>query len=162
MPDGDDPDSFAQRHSAQEVEDYLNAHEVDFITFKTDILLKETGNDPIKRSHALGSIISSIAHIPVEITRSMYIKECSARFGIDEKILLRQLKVEVAKIAEQEAQARRRKEAADSFREGERKNDNAGSQGGGESQDSTHGPSGQKDMPDGGQDDRQEEINYDL
>ena len=162
LPDGDDPDSFAQSHSAQEVEDYLNAHEVDFITFKTDILLKETGNDPIKRSHALGSIISSIAHIPVEITRSMYIKECSARFDIDEKILLRQLNVEVAKIAEQEAQARRRKEAADSFREGERKNDNAGSQGGGESQDSTHGPSGQKDMPDGGQDDRQEEINYDL
>lgn len=111
LPDGDDPDSFAQSHSASEVEQYLADNEVDFIKFKMDILLKDCANDPIQRSKVLGSIIQSIAHIPVELTRTFYVKECSLKFGVDEAVLLRQLNVDIAKLREQNARNAQRQEA---------------------------------------------------
>lgn len=112
LPDGDDPDSFAQSHTAAEVESYLAEHEEDFIKFKMDILLKGCENDPVNRSKVLGSILQSIAHIPVELTRSFYIKECSLKFGIDEAVLLRQLSVDVAKLREANARQNNRQAAA--------------------------------------------------
>ncbi len=100
LPDGDDPDSFAQHHSASEVEEYIAAHETDFIRFKMRILLKDAGDDPIKRSQVITSILRSIAVIPDPITRSVYLQECSRQLQIDEKVLALQLAVEIGKIVD--------------------------------------------------------------
>ena len=96
LPDGDDPDSFAQSHSSAEVEEYLQRNEVDFIRFKTGILLKDCADDPVKRANAIADIVRSIAMIPVEIKRQVYIKECSLSFGIDETMILRQVARDMA------------------------------------------------------------------
>lgn len=93
LPDGDDPDSFAKKHSATEFQDYIAAHETDFIRFKTTILLEGLEDDPIKRASAISDIVKSISVIPSNITRAVYTKECSDKFGIEEKVLV----AEVAK-----------------------------------------------------------------
>lgn len=117
LPDGDDPDSFAQSHSASEVEAYLEANEVDFIRFKTDVLLRDAASDPLKRSEVVSGILLSIAHIPEEIKRNVYIQECSMRFGIDERLLLRQVNVFITKLAEQNARQIARDAATESIGE---------------------------------------------
>ena len=91
LPDGDDPDSFAQSHSAQELEDYLAANETDFIRFKTKILLNDAAGDPIARSRVITDILRTIAVIPDAVTRTVYIAECSRAFEIDEQVLMLQL-----------------------------------------------------------------------
>lgn len=91
LPDGDDPDSFAQSHSSTEVEEYIEANEQDFIAFKTKILLQGAENDPISRSKVITDIVQSISVIPDPITRSVYIKECSHTLGIDERVLTLQV-----------------------------------------------------------------------
>ncbi len=96
LPDGDDPDSFAQHHTTAEVEAYLAENETDFIRFKTRILLDGVEDDPIKRSKAISDIVQSIACIPNEITRTVYIKECSRSFGIDDKVLTLQIAKTIA------------------------------------------------------------------
>lgn len=118
LPDGDDPDSFAQHHSSSEVEEYIKANEVDFIHFKSRILLDDCANDPIKRSKAIGDIVRSIAAIPVELTRTIYIQQCSQQFGIDEGVLTRAVAAEWAKRQEQSAVERRRNAARDSIANG--------------------------------------------
>lgn len=115
LPDGDDPDSFAQSHSATEVEEYLAANEVDFIRFKIDILLKDAAGDPVKHAKVVASIIESIANIPVELKRTFYIKECSMRFGIGEEVLLRQLNLSMAKLRENNARTAQRQKAQESI-----------------------------------------------
>lgn len=87
LPDGDDPDSFAQSHTTEEVEAYMEANETDFIRFKTRILLEGAENDPIKRAAVITDIVKSIACIPDTIARTVYIGECSRLLQIDEKIL---------------------------------------------------------------------------
>lgn len=91
LPDGDDPDSFAQSHTAQELEDYLATNEVDFIRFKTNILLKDAAGDPIARSRVITDILRTIAVIPDAVTRTVYLAECSRAFEIDEQVLMLQL-----------------------------------------------------------------------
>lgn len=110
LPEGDDPDSFAQTHSSTEVEEYLAANETDFITFKTKILLDGTNGDPIERARAISSIVQSISKIPDDITRSVYISECSRTLGIEEKTISLQVAKFMAENAEQEATNRRREE----------------------------------------------------
>lgn len=87
LPDGDDPDSFARKHTAQEFRDYIEAHQTDFIEFKTNLLLKGV-TDPIKRSQAISSIIKSVSVIDDQITRATYMTECSHRLGINEATLV--------------------------------------------------------------------------
>lgn len=87
LPEGEDPDSFAQSHSASEFEAYIKENETDFISFKTRILLTDAGKDPIKRSEVIKDIVRSISVIPDPITRSVYIKECSRSLEVDEKTL---------------------------------------------------------------------------
>lgn len=110
LPDGDDPDSFAQNHSATEVEEYIAQNETDFIRFKTSILLKGVENDPLRRSAVITDIVKSIAVIPDEITRSVYIQECSRMLDMDEKVLQREvarhLGLYLEKIREQELRER--------------------------------------------------------
>ena len=87
LPDGDDPDSFARKHTATEYQEYLTEHQVDFIRFKTDLLLNEAQGDPIKLSRLVNNIVDSLAVIPDEITRTFYIKETSQMLAIEERII---------------------------------------------------------------------------
>ncbi|MCM1109379.1 MAG: DNA primase [Clostridium sp.] len=87
LPDGDDPDSFARKHNATEYQAYLNEHQVDFIKFKTDLLLQEAKGDPIRLSRLVNNIVQSISVIPDEITRTLYTRETSAMLAMDEQML---------------------------------------------------------------------------
>lgn len=114
LPEGDDPDSFAQSHTSSEVEEYLAANEQDFIAFKTRILLDGLENDPVSRSKAIQNIVRSISVIPDQITRSVYIGECSRTMGISEKVLTLQVAKYMSERAERESleEQRRRNRAA--------------------------------------------------
>ena len=104
LPDGDDPDSFAKKHSATEFQDYITAHETDFIRFKTTILLEGLEDDPLKRAAAISDIVKSISVIPSNITRAVYTKECSDKFGIEEKVLVNEVAKAIRKAKEAKEQ----------------------------------------------------------
>ena len=87
LPDGDDPDSFARKHSAEEFRKYVEDNQTDFIRFKSDVMLRGV-NDPIKRSEAITSIVRSISVIPNQITRDTYVHECADRLQINEQTLI--------------------------------------------------------------------------
>lgn len=91
LPDGEDPDSFARSHTATEFTEFIRQHETDFIRFKTKLLLADAGNDPVKRAALIGDIIRTIAIVPDDITRTIYIRECSAMMEIDEQVVLNQV-----------------------------------------------------------------------
>lgn len=91
LPDGEDPDSFARSHSASEFAEFIRQNETDFVRFKTKLLLAEAGNDPVKRSALIGDIIRTIAIVPDNITRTIYIRECSAKMEIDEQVVLNEV-----------------------------------------------------------------------
>ncbi len=106
LPDGEDPDSFAQSHSATEIEEYLARHQVDFIKFKTGILLDGVDNDPIRRSKVISDIVRSIAVIPNEISRTLYIKECAYSLNVDELVLKNEVAKCIVSLREQEYKKR--------------------------------------------------------
>lgn len=87
LPDGQDPDDFARRHTLEEVRDYISQNEQDFISFKTDLLLGEAGNDPLKRANLINDVADTIALIPDAVVRAVYVRTCSDKFEIDEQIL---------------------------------------------------------------------------
>lgn len=87
LPDGEDPDSFACSHTLEQVRDYISANEQDFVGFMTDRLLGEAGDDPLKRAELVNEVADTIALIPDQIVRAMYIQNCSQKFGIEESIL---------------------------------------------------------------------------
>lgn len=101
LPDGDDPDSFARKHNATEFQEYIAAHEVDFIRFKTNLLMSDAGNDPYKRASLITDIVKSISVIPEAIVRAEYIKECSQMLHVEERILVS----EVAKLKKEKEEA---------------------------------------------------------
>jgi DNA primase len=88
LPDGEDPDSFARKQNASSLIRYIEDNQSDFIQFKARLLLNEAGDDPIKRANLISDVVNSIAIIPEEIIRSVYIKECSRILDIDEKTLM--------------------------------------------------------------------------
>lgn len=110
FPQGEDPDSFAQSHSASELESYLSENETDFIAFKTRILMEGVQNDPIERSRVIQSIVRSISVIPDMITRTVYVGECSRMLGIDEKVLTLQVAKYAAEAKERELKEREREQ----------------------------------------------------
>lgn len=112
LPDGEDPDSFAQSHSASELEEYIKTNEVDFIHFKTATLLQGVENDPIAKSKAISDIVQSISVIPDALTRNVYIKECSHRLEIDERIVTLEVEKRVRSQAEKSQLKRAKEEAA--------------------------------------------------
>jgi DNA primase len=87
LPEGEDPDSFAQSHSSTEFLDFIEKNESDFVRFKTRLLIKDAENDPIQRARLITDVVKSIAVIPDSITRSVYLRECSKLMDIDEQIL---------------------------------------------------------------------------
>lgn len=108
LPDDDDPDSYSRKHSASEIQQYIDENESDFITFKTGIMLKDTGRDPIKRAKAIEEVTRSIAVIPSEVTRAIYAKEVSDMFGIGEDVVLRDITKYIRQNKEEQAKNRER------------------------------------------------------
>ena len=90
LPDGDDPDSFARKHSAEDFRKYIEEHQTDFIEFKTDLLLRNE-RDPLKRSDAINSVVRSISFVTNPILRDTYLHDCSVRMGINEATLINTL-----------------------------------------------------------------------
>ena len=110
LPDGDDPDSFARKHSIQELKDYIEQNQTDFITFKTRLTV-ENVSDPVKRSEAIGGIVKSISVIPEPILRSTYLSELSMRLGIKEQTLLNSMNGMIRKdIEDRDKEARRQED----------------------------------------------------
>ncbi|MCL1974347.1 MAG: DNA primase [Bacteroidetes bacterium] len=91
FPQGEDPDSFAHSHSPKELLDFLNQSEQDFISFKTNLLIKEGARDPLRRAQLINDIVHSISVIPDAITRSVYMEESARRLGIEEGILVQEV-----------------------------------------------------------------------
>lgn len=91
LPEKEDPDSFAQSHSATEITNYIARNEQDFIDFKSNILLKDCETDPIQKSKAIESVMRSVACIPNVITRNVYAQECARKFQLSEEVINTQI-----------------------------------------------------------------------
>ncbi len=107
LPEGDDPDSFARNHTADDFRKYIEDHQVDFIQFKTDISLRGV-TDPVKRSQAINSIVESISKIKNQITRAAYITDCAHRLGVNEAIIVNALNNFVRNGMSEQVKAERR------------------------------------------------------
>lgn len=118
LPEGEDPDSYAQSHSTEEVEEYIERNKVDFIRFKTNLLLDEVGDDPIRRAGLIGDVVKSIAVIPNDILRSEYIKKCSDMLNVGEQLLVK----ETAKIRMQKAEEQQKRRYNEQNAENEENN----------------------------------------
>ena len=108
LPDGDDPDSFARKHNAEEFQQYLRDHQVDFIKFKTDLLMQEAQGDPIAKSKLVNNIVQSIACIPNEVTRAVYIQTAAQMMQLDERIVTHGVSEEAKKMREEKMRERER------------------------------------------------------
>ena len=106
LPDGDDPDSFARKHNAEDFRRYVEEHQVDFLRFKTNLALAEAQNDPRKLSALVAEIVTSISFIPDEITRSLYIRETAQTMRMDEKMIVRAVQNQMSKNREEEYKRR--------------------------------------------------------
>lgn len=121
LPEEDDPDSFARSHSADEVQRYIRENEEDFLSFKAKLLMRDAGNDPIKRSEVITDMVHSIICVPDAIQRSVFTKECARIMEIDEKVLTGEVvRKRLSATGDREAsdfvrrqQAEQRKEEAD-------------------------------------------------
>ncbi len=91
LPDGDDPDSFSRKHNAESFQKYIEAHQVDFIKFKTNLLLNDAVDDPLKRAALISDIVKSLAVIPNNIVRQMYVHECASSLGVNEELLINEI-----------------------------------------------------------------------
>lgn len=115
LPEGEDPDSFVQKEGRSGFETYLQTHTRDFIFFKTDLLLEEAANDPVKKGNLIREIIDTLAKIPDPIKRSLYVKECSAILDISESMIINEtnrLKWKDVKNYAQKENAKAQKQAA--------------------------------------------------
>lgn len=108
LPDGDDPDSFARKHNAEEYQQYLRDHQVDFIKFKTDLLMQEAQGDPIAKSKLVNNIVQSIACIPNEVTRAVYVQTAAQMMQLDERIVAHGVAEEAKKMREEKMRERER------------------------------------------------------
>ena len=119
LPDGQDPDDFARRHTLEEVRDHIETHQQDFINFKTDLLLDEAGNDPIRRANLINDIADTIALIPDAVIRAVYVRTCADKGEIDAQILTdRVSRSRTQSILEDEKQKEREKQRMSVQQEG--------------------------------------------
>ena len=113
LPPEHDPDSFARTHTADEVHAYIHENEEDFLSFKAKLMLREAGNDPIKRSEMISDMVRSIVQIPDSIQRSVYIKECARIMDIDENLLIAEVgRKRMASTGDREAEEFVRRQSA--------------------------------------------------
>lgn len=111
FPDGHDPDSYVQKHGSTAFKGYIDQHPEDFVFFKTNILLKDSGDDPMKRAEVIRDVVESIALIPDEIKVSLYIRRCSTLLDIEERALLTELNK--IRIAKSKAKAKKASQSSD-------------------------------------------------
>ena len=131
LPDGDDPDSYSRKHTLAEVQDFIASHEQDFIGFKSDILLGEAGDDPLKRANLINDVADTIALIPDAVKRSVYVDTCSAKFNIEPQLLFDRIghtRGEMLSEEKRQMEYRKRREESSAADAGEaaRLPDNAG------------------------------------
>jgi DNA primase len=103
FPDGDDPDSFARKHPQEYVENFIDKEAKDFIDFKAEILLKDAGNDPIKKAESIRDIVKSVAFVQNALKREVYLKEVSNKFGLSEQSLFNELQIQTNVTQQQES-----------------------------------------------------------
>ena len=120
LPDGDDPDSFARKHTATEFKEYIEQNATDFIAFKTRLTV-ENVTDPVKRSEAIGGVVKSISVIPEQILRSTYLSTLAQRLGIKEQTLLNSMNSMIRKDVEEKEKERERAKTQGNPVEGEPK-----------------------------------------
>ncbi|MCH5307725.1 MAG: DNA primase [Prevotella sp.] len=113
LPNGDDPDSFARKHTAQQFKEYIEQHQTDFIQFKTNLLLKGV-TDPLKRSQAISNILRSISLIPDKLKRDTYLSECAHRFSVNEQTLVTTVNTYIQKDKEDRQKERERAQGGQS------------------------------------------------
>ena len=131
LPDGDDPDSYSRKHTLAEVQDFIASHEQDFIGFKSDILLGEAGDDPLKRANLINDVADTIALIPDAVKRSVYVDTCSVKFNIEPQLLFDRIghtRGEMLSEEKRQMEYRKRREESSAADAGEaaRLPDNAG------------------------------------
>ncbi len=107
LPEGEDPDSFAKSQSASQFIAHIEQNEIDFISFKTKLLLQETKKDPVQKARFISDIVKSISVIPDSITRSMYVKECADLMKMNEEILYTEINKKRNPKENQQVQQRR-------------------------------------------------------
>lgn len=107
LPDGEDPDSFSRHHKPQEVQEYIDRHQVDFIKFKTDLLLGDVQGDPMKRAELIANVVKSLSVIPNDIVRQTYIQECAIKLEVSEELIVNEINKELR----QKAQDRQKKDS---------------------------------------------------
>ncbi|MCX8533917.1 DNA primase [Chryseobacterium luquanense] len=112
FPDGDDPDSFARKHPQEYVEKFIENQAMDFIDFKAEILLKEVGNDPIKKAEAIRDIVKSVGFVQNALKQEVYLKEVSNKFGLSEQSLFNELDVQRQVTQNHNQHAQQQKETA--------------------------------------------------
>lgn len=112
LPDGDDPDSFARKHDATTFREYVEKHQVDFLKFKTSLVLEQAQNDPRKLSQLVAEIVTSISFIPDEITRSLYIRETAQTMQMGEQMIHRAVQNQMSKNREEEYKRRNSPQSA--------------------------------------------------
>ena len=110
LPDGDDPDSFSQKHTLEEIQDYIRDHEQDGIVFKTDLLLKDAGEDPLKKANLINEIADTVADIPDAIKRQVYVDTVARRFEIESDIIQDRVRKTREKNAREQRTTRERTE----------------------------------------------------
>ncbi|MDP9956275.1 DNA primase [Epilithonimonas hungarica] len=102
FPDGDDPDSFARKHPQEFVENFIDQEAKDFIDFKAEILLRDAGNDPIRKAESIRDIVKSVAFVQNALKREIYLKEVSNKFGLSEQSLFNELQIQTSVTHQQE------------------------------------------------------------
>lgn len=121
LPDGDDPDSFARKHNREEYQQYIESHQVDFIKFKTDLLMADAGDDPIKKAALIQDVVKSVSVIPNEVVRQLYIRESAVSLGVGEELVVNEInkfvrerrKNEYTKPADNDGQEKAEKDSAE-------------------------------------------------
>jgi len=104
FPDGDDPDSFARKHPQEFVENFIDKEAKDFIDFKAEILLKDAGDDPIRKAESIRDIVKSVSFVQNALKREVYLKEVSNKFGLSEQSLFNELQIQT-NVTQQESKA---------------------------------------------------------
>lgn len=110
LPDGDDPDSFARKHTPEEFKKYVEEYETDIIRYKAQVMLDQVRKDPQNRISAINSVVDSIAHIPDQVARDVYVQECSDILGIPETTIAKSVALSRARIVENIKKERLRKD----------------------------------------------------
>lgn len=128
LPDGDDPDSFARKHSPEEFKEYVEKHETDIIRYKAKVMLDNVKKDPLNRISAINSVVESIAHIPDQIARDVYVQECSDILDIQESTIAKSVAQARQRIVENIKRERQRKSLEAEIRSDEKSDNLSGHQ----------------------------------